>query len=49
MLDRLSERELFLLDLGEESSQICESYRRCLLGMLEGVNVSIRSPGVSYP
>jgi len=49
VLDRLSERELFLLDLGEESSQICESYRRCLLGMFEGVNVSlsIRNPDVS--
>jgi len=49
VLDRLSERKLFLLDLGEESSQICESYRRCLLGMFEGVNVSlsIRNPDVS--
>ncbi len=36
VLDRLSERELFLLDLGEESSQICESYRRWLLAMFEG-------------
>ncbi len=51
VLDRLSERGSFLLDLGEESSQICERYRRCLLGMFEGVNVSlsIRNPDVSNP